>query len=178
MLRIGSGILMIWFCSGCVGTLFEPLTEPADPADKAFESAPKLVHDEDKPGRPVIAAYFSGAKVTDAELQNLPAYKELRILDLRNTNVSDAGLKALAGMTQLRQLILIGTKVTDAGLTEIATLKNLERLYLVGAKVTDAGLVNLGGLKQLRELNLSDTRVTYTGQRRLQDALPGCHIIR
>jgi hypothetical protein len=51
-------------------------------------------------------------------------------LDLNNTKVTDAGLEGLAHFTQLRQLRLFNTKVTDAGLKELAPLNQLSSLSL------------------------------------------------
>jgi hypothetical protein len=44
--------------------------------------------------------------------------------------------------------------------------------------VTDAGLKQLAGLKSLQWLNLRGTQVTAAGVKKLQEALPGCQIIR
>jgi internalin A len=169
---------MLWFCAGCVGDQSERPTLLRPNADKSIASSSAFVQDENKPGHPVVSAYLSGTKVTDADMKDLADLKQLQTLDLRNTSVTDTGLKDLAALTQLRELYLIGTNVTNAGLKEVATLKQLQKLYLVGAKVTDAGLKDLVNLKQLQELNLSDTMVTDAGRRELQKALPACQVVR
>jgi hypothetical protein len=49
-------------------------------------------------------------------------------------------------------------------------------LDLAGTKVTDAGLEHLKALMQLKELHLDSTRGTDEGVKKLQQALPKCHI--
>jgi hypothetical protein len=168
---------VLWFCAGCVGELSKRQILRGPTPTKLSASAPELVRDENKPGQPVVSAYFSGTLVMDADMKGLADHKQLQTLDLRNTSVTDAGLKDVAALTQLRELYLIDAKVTDAGLKQVAKLKQLQKLYLVGARVTDAGLKNLVGLDQLKELNLSDTMVTDAGQRKLRESLPACQIV-
>jgi hypothetical protein len=176
MLRIVA-CAALWFCSGCVGDLSERQILRLPIAPKSLASSPELVRDENKPGQPVVSAYFCGTYVTDADMKVLTDHKQLQTLDLRNTSITDEGLKDVAALTQLRELYLIDAKVTDAGLKEVAKLKQLQKLYLVGARVTDAGLKNLVSLDQLKELNLSDTVVTDAGQRKLHESLPACQIV-
>jgi len=168
---------VLWFCAGCVGDLSERQMLLGRAPRKLLVSAPELVRDENKPGQPVVSAYFSGPLVTDADMKRLAVHNQLRTLDLRNTSVTDAGLKDLAVLAELRELYLIDAKITDAGLKEVVKLKQLQKLYLVGARVTDAGLKNLVSLDQLKELNLSDTMVTDAGQRKLRESLPACQIV-
>jgi hypothetical protein len=177
MLRI-SAIALLCLGVGCVGDQSERWVGDLFGRHNIIEGTPVFVRDENKPGQPVIAAYLSGTKVTDAALKDLADLKQLEILDLRNASVSDAGLKELGELTQLRELYLIGDAITDAGLKQIAAHKKLEKLYLVGAQVTDAGLKNLANLKELHELNVSDTLVTAAGERELQKALPNCQVVR
>jgi hypothetical protein len=176
MLRIVA-CAALWFCSGCVGDLSERQMLRGPTPTKSLTSSPELVRDENKPGQPVVSAYFNGTQVTDADMKRLADHKQLRTLDLRNTSVTDAGLKDLTVLAELRELYLIDAKVTDAGLKEVAKLKQLQKLYLVGARVTDAGLKNLVSLDQLKELNVSDTTVTDAGQRKLHESLPACQIV-
>ena len=136
----------------------------------------KVLRDDMKPGQPVVKVYLTGPKVTDVELKEIAAFKELQILDLRRTKVTDAGLKNLAPLTQLQELYLIGVPVTDAGLKEVAPLKQLQKLFLVGSQVTDKGLKNLAALKQLQEVYLDSINVTKTGRDGLKKALPNCTI--
>jgi hypothetical protein len=45
-------------------------------------------------------------------------------------------------------------------------------------KITDTGLANLKAFTQLKTLNLIETKVTDEGVKKLQQALPNCHISR
>jgi hypothetical protein len=67
--------------------------------------------------------------LTNASFKELAGFKELQLLDLRNTPVTDAGLKELAGLKGLKTLLYGGSKVTEAGLTELRkALPNCETL--------------------------------------------------
>jgi hypothetical protein len=57
--------------------------------------------------------------LTDASLKELAGFKELQLLDLRNTPVTDAGPQELAGLKGLKTLLYGGSKVTEAGRTEL-----------------------------------------------------------
>jgi len=125
-------------------------------------------------------------KVTDAELKDLAALKNLSWLDLRNTKVTDAGLTELARLKKLTMLAVDGTNVTDASLRtmrESGLLHALCRVYGKGnrpsdrpksveevyhldlrdTQVTDAGLRELGSLKNLTYIDLTRAKVTDKG---------------
>ena len=72
-------------------------------ADEAEDKAVSLVEklsgnvtrDNKAPGKPVVGVTLANPKVTDAELKELGALKNLTTLDLRFTKVTAAGLKDL-----------------------------------------------------------------------------------
>jgi hypothetical protein len=76
----------------------------------------------------------------DAGLAEIGALKNLRILNLQQSDVTDAGLHHLAGLEQLEKLNLRDGKITDAGLVHLARHKSLRMLDLAGTPLTDAGL--------------------------------------
>jgi len=77
------------------------------------------------------------------------------------------------------EIILSGSDATDADLKkELAGLKSLEWLHLGGTQITDAGLKELAGLTSLETLYLGHTQITDAGLKELQQALPGCRIIK
>ena len=88
------------------------------------------------------------------------ALKNLKVLELSQTQVTDAGAKELAALQNLTTLDLGHTKVTDEGVKALATLRNLTALDLCGTKVTDVGLKELVGLEGFTTLGLSRTAVT------------------
>lgn len=120
--------------------------------------------------------YLNGTQISDAGLAYLQKLKQLTKLNLSATHVSDAGLVHLQKLTQLTKLALYGTNVSDAGLTHLQKLTQLTYLDLNGTHVSDAGLVHLQKLTQLTDLLLSGTQVSDAGRKRLQAALPECHI--
>jgi hypothetical protein len=57
---------------------------------------------------------------TDAGTKELGEFKQLRFLNLRQTQVTDAGLMELKrGLTNFARVDLQGTKVTDAGVKQL-----------------------------------------------------------
>jgi serine/threonine protein kinase/DNA-directed RNA polymerase subunit RPC12/RpoP len=146
---------------------------PPDP-ERAVAALEKLgatiQRDGNQPGNPVVVVRLKDTKVTDADLEPLAAFPQLRILDLTGaTNVTDSALKGLASLTRLQELYLGQTTVTDAGLKDLAPLTNLQKLGLEATGVTDAGLKDVAVLTQLQYLNLGRTAVTDAG---LKDLAP------
>jgi uncharacterized protein YjbI with pentapeptide repeats len=106
---------------------------------------------------------LSGTNVDNAVLEHLKGLIQLETLKLGGTKVTDAGLKHLQGLSHLTTLDLCDTEVTNAGLEHLKSLAQLETLKLDRTKVTDAGLKHLHGLSQLATLDLSGTHVTNAG---------------
>ncbi len=102
-----------------------------------------VTRDEKTDGKHVVALYLSNGPVTDADLKELAALKQLQKLNLCYTQVTDAGLKELAALKQLQTLDLQSRQVTDAGLKEVAALKQLQLLHLSCPQVTDAGVAEV-----------------------------------
>jgi hypothetical protein len=158
--------------------------------------------DESDPARPVISISHVGSirrggrredrGARDHHLKQLAVFKDLRSLDLSQSEVTDAGLKELAALTGLRTLRIEHTKVTNAGLKELAPLTELRKLSInaniawgVGveglaalkglrilelggeARVKDPSLKGFGALQGLRHLNLWQTGVTDAGLKEL-----------
>ncbi|MGA2618050.1 MAG: hypothetical protein ABSF26_10605 [Thermoguttaceae bacterium] len=111
---------------------------------------------------------LGGTQVTDAGLEHLKGLTKLRRLELNKTRITDAGLEHIKGLPQLEKLFLNDTKVTDTGLKHLQGLQQLEWLYLGNTPVTDAGLEHLKGLPQLRWLELGHTQITDAGLERLK----------
>ena len=115
----------------------------------------KVELDEQRPGKPVIKVDLRRTKATDADLEILKAFTQVRGLNLGSSlGVTDAGMKHLKGLTALEHLDLQHTTVGDAGLEHLKGLIKLKKLILAGTPVTDAGLKYLKGLTDLRSLNL------------------------
>ena len=84
-------------------------------------------------------------------------------VDLHETHVTDADLAQLNAFPNLRVLNLHHTKITDVGIARISKLPSIQTLHLGNTEISDAGLESLRGLPQLRELGLMSTLVTDKG---------------
>ena len=136
----------------------------------------------------------------DTTIKELGRLKQLRKLDLSNTNTADESARAIAGLNELKVLHAYGTKITDAGIMELAKLKQLEELrigYAItdngvnalagnmrlktlslqnNSGITDASVKALSGLTSLRDLELVRTKISPKGRVELRKALQGCKI--
>ena len=124
----------------------------------------------------VTQVMLNNSGISDVGLEHLTGLTQLQTLSLQDTKVSDAGLEHLKGLTQLQELGLEATKVSDSGLEHLKGLTQLQRLDVGYTKVSDAGLDYLKGLTQLQVLWLHGTNVSDKGVKKLQQALPNCHI--
>ena len=59
------------------------------------------------------------SQVTDAALEHIKWWPEIKVLVLDQTQITDAGLQHLKGLTQLERLGLKRTKVTDEGVKKL-----------------------------------------------------------
>ncbi len=102
--------------------------------------------DENAPGKPVVSIrvrYEVDDEQLEAIARLLPAFEQLRSLELKSPHITDAGAAQLAGLSQLHRLTLEDAAITDAGLAQLKNLANLEELNVKGTKVTDAGVADL-----------------------------------
>jgi len=92
-----------------------------------------------------VSTYLTSVKLGAASIAEetiaaeLPKMKNLRKLDLSQTQVGDAVLDAVAQLEGLEWLNLYGTQVTDAGLMKLKGLGNLQKIYLWQSKATAEG---------------------------------------
>ncbi len=119
-----------------------------------------------------------GPQVTDAWLEHLKGLFQLRQLHLEGTQITDAGLANLEGLNQLQNLNLTGTRVSNDGMKHLQGMSQLRWLYLAQTKITDAGLEHLKGLTRLETLYILITNCTPEGEKKFQQSLPKCGIVR
>ena len=84
-----------------------PRPDPTEEAAvKALEkhSRKRVKRSEGQPGKPVVGIDLSFSDVSDTELKEVAALKNLRTLDLRFTKVTNDGLKELAPLKNLGTL--------------------------------------------------------------------------
>ena len=171
---------------------------------KQLRSATCLEELFDDPGSPddpvgvlnVSIVTLSGTDVTDADLEHLKEFTDLKQLALCSMfhffisgsgrsaddppqlfDVTDTGLEHLKSLTNLEDLGLADSKITDAGLEHLKGLTKLTSLSLRNTDVTDAGLEHVKELTNMRTLHLHETNVTAAGVRKLKQALPNCKIV-
>jgi Ran GTPase-activating protein (RanGAP) involved in mRNA processing and transport len=100
------------------------------------------------------------SNIGDEGLKHLKNFPKLESIPMGRTRVTDAGLKHLAGLTQLEYVGLRGNAVTDAGLVHLKNLVNLTGVTLEETKVTGEGFANLQGMRKLTHLRLQTSEVT------------------
>ncbi len=99
-------------------------------------------------------------QITNAGLEPLTGWLELRSLDIHGTKVTDRGLQDyLAAMPRLQRLSLAYLNIGDAGIESLDTLVWLDRLNLKSTFITNAGITRLANERAhtLKNINLSNT---------------------
>lgn len=81
----------------------------------------------------------SSSLTEEAVVTQLSKMRNLRKLDLSQTQVGDGVLDAVAGLENLEWLNLYGTQVSDEGIPKLKVLGKLKQLYLWQSKVTEGG---------------------------------------
>jgi Leucine Rich repeat len=100
------------------------------------------------------------------------------VLQMANPDVTDGTLVYLKGMKQLRELDLNDTQVTDEGLVILAGLPGLQELRLRGTKITDEGFRQyLSDRGSLRKLDLRRTPVKGKTKRDWKKAKEGRELL-
>lgn len=84
-----------------------------------------------------------GMDLGDARFLSLPAFPNLRRLDLSRTRLTDAGLQHMERFPALEVLNLYGTQVGDGIAESLAPCRRLRKVFLWRTAVTDAGLRRL-----------------------------------
>jgi hypothetical protein len=110
---------------------------------------------------------ISACVQTEAGLEQIGEFSQLRFLQLAPTRFSNAGLKHLSALNRLESLNLIGARFSDADLEFLTSLPQLQTLVLYNTPITNAGLAHLRGLNQLRTLDLRETRISDAGLEQL-----------
>lgn len=144
--------------------------------------------------------HLSCDTATDADMEEIGRWKQVRELDLSESDVTDAALDRLRVLAELEALGLGYTRISGAGLGDLAANRKLQRLDLAGTGFSEVGLQNLSRLRGLREINLvrsafdnaslaalqpltrlervdlSQSRVTDGAIRRFQRERPRCKV--
>ena len=78
----------------------------------------------------IVEAELGRTGITDAGIESLARFKNLRALHLENTAVTGRTLGKLSSLSQLRYLNLSATKVTSDALAPLKSMPNLRHLYI------------------------------------------------
>jgi len=78
----------------------------------------------------IVEAELGRTAVTDASIETLSQFKNLRALHLEGTAVNGRTLTKLSSLSQLTYLNLSGTRVTGDAVAPLKSTPNLRHLYL------------------------------------------------
>jgi uncharacterized membrane protein len=84
----------------------------------------------------VVDAELTRTRVTDAGMQMLGDFPNLRVLDLSHTAITSRGLASLKNLNKLESLNLTATNVDDQGIQLLSRKPGLRHLYFFGTKST------------------------------------------
>lgn len=78
----------------------------------------------------IVEAQLARTAITDASLDTLKSFTNLRALHLEGTSITGADLAKLGSLTQLAYLNLSGTRVTAQSVAPLRSMPHLRHLYL------------------------------------------------
>lgn len=93
----------------------------------------------------IVEAELARTTVTDASVETLVQFKNLRALHLESTPVSGQSLGKLASLSQLTYLNLSGTRVTSDAVAPLKLDANLRHLYLFNTPAEPTPTGDTGG---------------------------------
>jgi uncharacterized membrane protein len=112
--------------------------------------------------------------ISDVEMQDISALAENIIwLDLRDTKISDKGLAVISGCKNIKKLDLHNTQITSASAGLLGKLISLEYLNITGTLLDDNGLQQLNGLMKLKHLYVWNTAITKEVAKLFESKHPG-----
>jgi len=115
----------------------------------------------------VAGMLLQGSQVSNEGLSLLHHEKQLKWLNLNNTDITDRGLMQLGGLPALETLALENTAIRGPGLAILQDCRELRQLSLEGTLINDDALRLIGSLPGLENLDLSHTNVSVRGLRHL-----------
>jgi hypothetical protein len=89
-----------------------------------------------------IEAELGRTAVTDAGIETVRQFKNLRALHLEGTAVTGRTLAELSSLSQLTYLNLSGTKVTSDALSPLKSMPNLRHLFLFNTPAEAASVAD------------------------------------
>jgi len=90
----------------------------------------------------IVEAELGRTAVTDAGIETVRQFKNLRALHLEGTAVTGRTLAELSSLSQLTYLNLSGTKVTSDALSPLKSMPNLRHLFLFNTPAEPASVAD------------------------------------
>jgi uncharacterized membrane protein len=101
----------------------------------------------------IVSLNLDKMPVTDKDLPNLAAFRNLRQLNLDFTRITGVGLSVLTQLPKLSSLSLSGTPINGDDLKTLAALPSLRKLYCWKTRIPDAVISSVR--QQRKDLQLS-----------------------
>lgn len=98
-----------------------------------------------------------------AWLQETPALRDLRLLELAAPEINDSDLEAIGRLEQLQELHLRVTRLSGQGMRHLAQLKNLRLLVVSSEELGESALQAISQLEQLEELSINTPQPSRAG---------------
>ncbi|WP_341835698.1 c-type cytochrome domain-containing protein [Chitinophaga pollutisoli] len=128
---------------------------------------------------PLVANWYNKDKFDIASVKELlPVKAQLTEIHLQKMPVTDADLEVLAQFKELRVLNLSFTQVTGKTLGALAKLPHLESLSVSGAPVTLEHLLALKKAPALKKLYVWNTALTAEDMQKAQAAFPQVAVVK
>ncbi|NDH17700.1 MAG: hypothetical protein EBY48_11630, partial [Opitutae bacterium] len=129
---------------------------------------------EGEDGLQVLSPIDPKLAINDDDLKVLHLIAQhLVILDLTNSEVTDAGLDNLQKFPNLKKLTLENSKkVSSEGVRKLENIFSLEHLNLVGVSLDDSALGSIGKMENLLEVYLFRSGVSEEAVNNLKAARP------
>lgn len=106
----------------------------------------------------VKAIYLNGSKITGVGIKHFAGLKKLDTLEVAFCAINAEGFQEIAKLKQLKRLDILNTNYTDADLKGLMALSDLEMLWMgQNFKCSDDGYKVLGKCKKLRGIAVSNS---------------------
>jgi Leucine-rich repeat (LRR) protein len=93
--------------------------------------------------------------------------KNLKDLDLSNTEIDDSAAIHICQLTTLEYLNLDGTKIGDQFIAGISSLGNLTSLTVAGTRITNVSETAIESFSRLEEFYADETAMDYDTRDRI-----------
>jgi internalin A len=118
------------------------------------------------------------ATITDRSIETVDSLQSIQLLNLKGAKFTDTGFAKLTRLKQLKRIDLGETNLSAIGLASLNNSPLLEQVNLYNAKrVGDEVVPILAGLSNLRWVDLTGTAVTAKGIQTLKAANSRCTVI-